>query len=233
MTQQDDDYHLAVGELVVGWGRLEEQFRRPNWKPSEVLVDIPAVAAMTGLSEDQVHRVRKVRNQASHSGRTRPTPNDMDEALGILEMVWTKLEPRPGRSAPTSRKKSRPMKDRNAPTLPPTLTAADPEPPTTYSNPKGDNPWDNDAVHWLLDQFSKPKPFKRGPLMECLRRQPAQVLNQPHRVLEAEELALLHGVIQREEFDPRRGKTMVRLYRTDSGRPVYPGTPPTEAVRSR
>ena len=109
----------------------------------------------------------------------------------------------------------------------------DVEPPTRYPNPRGDNPWDNDAVHWLLDKPDVAQRFKRGPLMECLRRQPARLRHQPHRVEEAADLARRHGVIQRREFDPGTGKTLVRLYRTDADRPRYQGTPPAEAATAK
>ncbi len=104
------------------------------------------------------------------------------------------------------------------------------DPPTTYPNPRNDNAWDNDAVHWLLDQPDVAASFKRGPLMECLRRQPGRVKNQPHRVEEAAGLARSHGVIQRQEYDAGTGKELVRLYRTDPDRPHYPGSPPPEAA---
>ena len=104
------------------------------------------------------------------------------------------------------------------------------DPPTTYPNPRNDNPWDNDAIHWLLDQPDVAASFKRGPLMECLRRQPGRLKNQPHRVEEATVLARSHGVIQRQEYDLGTGKELVRLYRTDPDRPRYPGSPPPEAA---
>jgi hypothetical protein len=105
---------------------------------------------------------------------------------------------------------------------PPLQAAADP--PSAYPNPRGDDPWDNDAVHYLLDQFDVSASFTRGPLMECLRRQPNRVKNQPHRVAEAAELARRHGVIQKPLFDAEVGKTVVRLIRTDLGAPAYPST---------
>ena len=96
------------------------------------------------------------------------------------------------------------------------------DPPSTYPNPRGDDPWDNDAVHYLLDQPDVAASFKRGPLMECLRRQPNRLKNQPQRVEEAAELARRHGVIQKSSYNADVGKTIVRLIRTDPGAPSYP-----------
>ena len=104
------------------------------------------------------------------------------------------------------------------------MTPSGPTPPTTYPNPRGDNPYDNDAVHWLLEQPGvHAAGWTRGTLMECLRRQPNRVRNQPDRVDEAARLAARYGVLQKEETDPRIGKSLVRLHRTDPGKPTYPG----------
>ena len=58
--------------------------------------------------------------------------------------------------------------------------------------------------------------------MECLRRQPNRVKNQPQRVEEAAELARRHGVIQNSSYNANVGKSVVRLIRTDPGAPSYP-----------
>lgn len=97
-----------------------------------------------------------------------------------------------------------------------------PSEPTTYPNPRNDNPWDNDAVHWLLDHADVAAEFTRGALMECLRRQPGRVRNQPERVARAAELANRHGVQQRLVEDATIGKSVIRLIRTDPERPEYP-----------
>ena len=94
--------------------------------------------------------------------------------------------------------------------------------PTQYPNPRGDDPWDNDAVHFLLDQEAVSAVFKRGPLMECLRRQMNRLETQPDRVEEAKLLAARFGVRQIECFDQHLGKTVVRLVRTDADAPTYP-----------
>ena len=81
-------------------------------------------------------------------------------------------------------------------------------------------------MHWLLEKPDVEAAFTRGTFMESLRCQPARVKAQPHRVEEAARLARKHGVIQRQEYDIELGKRIVRLYRTDRGRPAYPGSPP-------
>jgi transcriptional regulator with XRE-family HTH domain len=94
--------------------------------------------------------------------------------------------------------------------------------PPIERNDRGDNPWDEDTVQWLLDHPDVSARFRRGPLFECLRRQPNRLRNQPHRVKEAADLARKYGVIQREVYDPTIGKTVVRLIRTDQEAPDYP-----------
>lgn len=98
----------------------------------------------------------------------------------------------------------------------------DPEPPTVYPNPRSDDPWDSDAIGYLLAQPQVAHQWKRVPLFECLRRQANRMENDPQRVIAAAELARLHGVIQREIHDQRIGKHIVRLIRTDANAPRYP-----------
>lgn len=220
--EHDPDYLQAVGDLVIQWGRLESRFRNPErTRDSKVpIVDVRAVSLATGISERQVDDARRVRNDASHSDRPPPPLGKVKEALGVVEMVWRALDGQPAEATSL-------IPITGTLTLPPSEGV---EPPTTYPNPRGDNHWDNDAVHWLLEKPDVAERFKRGPLMECLRRQPGRLRREPHRVEQAAELAKRHGVIQRREFDPKTGKDMVRLYRTDPDRPCYPGTPPSEAV---
>ncbi len=58
-------------------------------------------------------------------------------------------------------------------------------PPSTYDNPREDDPWDNDAVQWLLLQPGGSS-CTRHNLAECLRHQPARVKKQPELVQRAE-----------------------------------------------
>jgi hypothetical protein len=70
--------------------------------------------------------------------------------------------------------------------------------PDTFDNPRGDDPWDNDAVQWLLRQPGG-EGWTRGTLFKALRRQPGWVSQRPERVEQAAALARRHGVQQREE----------------------------------
>ena len=90
--------------------------------------------------------------------------------------------------------------------------------PTRYPA-GGHDPWDVDAIYWLLEQPGGEE-WTRSSLGECLRRQPSRVENEPDRVAAAAAFARRHGVHQRE-FSRGRG-VIVRLYRTDSDAPSYP-----------
>ncbi len=93
--------------------------------------------------------------------------------------------------------------------------------PSTYPNPRNDDPWDNDTVHWLLEQPGG-EDWTRGVLMESLRRQPGQVERNPQRVTDAARFAKRNGVVQ---IGARRGAaTITRLLRTDEGAPEYPAS---------
>lgn len=93
--------------------------------------------------------------------------------------------------------------------------------PATYPNPRNDDPWDNDVVHWLLEQAGGAK-WTRGVLFECLRRQPNQTAKDPKRVRAAAQFARHHGVVQRRK--PHGQGTIIRLMRTDPAAPQYPST---------
>jgi len=91
--------------------------------------------------------------------------------------------------------------------------------PDTYENPRGDDPWDNDAVRWLLTQPGSELWTFRG-LFEALRQQPDWLEKRPDKVADAAALAQCYGVVQREEKFGRR--EIVRLERTDRDAPCYP-----------
>lgn len=81
-----------------------------------------------------------------------------------------------------------------------------------------DDPWDADAVRYLLGQ-SDVGTWTHGNLRECLRRQGNRMKRQPELVGEAARFARRHGVEQR---DGARGRgILVRLYRTDPDAPEY------------
>jgi hypothetical protein len=85
-----------------------------------------------------------------------------------------------------------------------------------------DDPWDANAVRWLLGQPGGGA-WTRGKLMQCLRKQPAQGARTPADVQHAADFADRHGVKRvAEEYGTQ---FVVRLYRTDAGAPSYPRTP--------
>lgn len=95
----------------------------------------------------------------------------------------------------------------------------DPLPPTTYPNPRNDDPWDHDAVQWLLLQDRNSR-WTRGSLFEALRRQSHLERNRPDLLADASRLASRYGVRQ---IDVARGTGQItRIVRTDPGAPKYP-----------
>lgn len=98
-------------------------------------------------------------------------------------------------------------------------------PPSEFPNPRGDDPWDNDAICWLLLQEGG-RGWTRQNLGECLRRQPNRLRNDAVNVERATSLARRHGVRQVELPFGRR--TIVRLVRTDRN---APGDYPAERLR--
>src|SRR4051812_26226641 len=94
--------------------------------------------------------------------------------------------------------------------------------PARYPNPRGDNAWDNDAVHWLLEHPDVAEHFDRHNLMECARRQPKRLENDLDRVILAAKLCERYGVVQVQVSDSSIGKTVWRLRRTDPNAPEYP-----------
>jgi hypothetical protein len=95
----------------------------------------------------------------------------------------------------------------------------DPPEPQICPNPRGDDAWDNDAVHWLLLQ-DRGTTRTRGALIEALRRQNRLVMNRPNVVADAVQQAARFGVRQVEV--PRSNRTITRLIRTHPGAPSYP-----------
>lgn len=95
----------------------------------------------------------------------------------------------------------------------------DPPEPATFPNPRGDDAWDNDAVHWLLHQDQSAQ-WTRGTLMEALRRQDRLVRNRPNIVADAAQLAARFGVLQVEL--PKGNRTITGLIRIDAGAPSHP-----------
>jgi hypothetical protein len=97
-------------------------------------------------------------------------------------------------------------------------------PPTTYgeSNERGNDPWDHDAVCWILEQLGKASGWTYGVFFECARKQPIRKQNDLDRVIDAARICGSLGVEQLEVRDPYLGKVVVRLRRTDADAPEYP-----------
>lgn len=92
--------------------------------------------------------------------------------------------------------------------------------PSHYPNVYGDDPWDNDTVHWLLDQPGVANEWTRVSLFEALRRQKRLVDTDHPDIRRAESLAQRYGVRQ---IDVPRGRGRItRLERTDAEAPPYP-----------
>lgn len=99
------------------------------------------------------------------------------------------------------------------------------EPPQQFSksNNRNNDPWDHDAVSWMLDQLGGATEWNYHNLFECARRQPKRLTSDLDRVVDAAHVCGQLGVEQLVNvFDQRRGKMVVRLRRTDPEAPVYP-----------
>lgn len=79
------------------------------------------------------------------------------------------------------------------------------------------DPWDTDAVRWLLadDRF---KGFGAAELLAYLRQQPATVKRNPERARQAQQLAWDCDMHMR----PDPGGHTIHLFRPDPKRPTYP-----------
>jgi transcriptional regulator with XRE-family HTH domain len=164
------------------------------------------VSAGLGLRElaEIVGRPPSTINRIEH-GHVEPSVSLMAEVLEACGFALTVV---PNWAAPTRR-------DTVVP------SASSPEPPTTYPNPRHNDPWDNDAVHWLLKQQGGSR-WTHGVLFEHARRQRRLVERDAPRLSGAAELAARHGVLQIDMFDHELGKQIVHLIRTDANAPAYP-----------
>ena len=98
------------------------------------------------------------------------------------------------------------------------------QPPMKYaeSNDRGNDPWDHDAICWILTHLGPTTKWTYGVLFECARKQHNRLQNDLDRVIEAASICGRYGVEQIEIRDPNLGKDIVRLRRTDSDAPDYP-----------
>jgi hypothetical protein len=95
---------------------------------------------------------------------------------------------------------------------------AGPKPPRRDPDRPQDDPWDANAIRYLLDT-PEGRQWTRGNLMECMREQGNRVRRQPDKVREAAELAVKYGVERR----PDPGAKTIHFFRTDDEAPLpYP-----------
>ena len=112
-------------------------------------------------------------------------------------------------------------------------------PPAEYadSNDRGNDPWDHDAVCWMLEQLGPTTEWTYHNLFECARKQKNRMENDVDRVVAAANVCGRFGVQQIELRDPKIGKLIVRLRRSDPGSPQYPShydnpsQPPTARMK--
>ena len=102
--------------------------------------------------------------------------------------------------------------------------AMEPTPPIDFadSNERGNDSWDHDAVCWMLAQLGSSTDWTYHNLFECARKQKNRLENDIDRVIVAANVCGRLGVQQIELRDPKIGKLIVRLRRTDPDAPDYP-----------
>src|SRR3954452_7614683 len=94
--------------------------------------------------------------------------------------------------------------------------------PDRYPNPRNDNAWDNDAVHWLLAHPDVAERFGGGAWRGCARRKPRLFETDIDGLILAARLCERYGIDQVQIFDPKLGKSIWRLRRRDPDAPEYP-----------
>ena len=177
------------------------------------LVGIQEVASILGVSTKRVHQL------ANEPASPADTSHCLDDVLDFIEprrgpqlafptpiaelacgRIWLADDIESWKQA------TRPTTDPPPGAVPP----RDPAMPHT-------DPWDADALRWLLDE-ERFQTFTATELLACLRRQPAMVKRNPERVDAARDLAWDCDVTVRT--DP--GGHTLHLFRLDPGRPTYP-----------
>jgi predicted DNA-binding transcriptional regulator AlpA len=155
------------------------------------LVGVHEIAELLGVSRQRVHQLAATPDF--------PTPV-AELAAGD---IWKRED------IETWRTRMRPFRRVKDVVVPP----RDPERPQ-------DDPWDANAVRYLLDT-PEGCTWTRGNLMECLREQGNRLAREPDRVRDAARLAEQHGVERRA--DPG-GKTL-HFFRSDRKAPrPYPSS---------
>lgn len=154
------------------------------------LVGTHEVAELLGVSRQRVHQLA--------------AEADFPEPEVVLKggTVWRRAAIEEWRDS---------MRSTSSGVVPPQVPSRDPERPQ-------DDPWDANAVRYLLRQPER-RGWTRGALMECLREQPNRRRKEPERVAEATRLAQRYGV----ERHPDAGGKTIHFFRTDRDAPrPYP-----------
>lgn len=139
--------------------------RRPSVPSSASLMSAFGCASRARQSGRRVPRRRELRKRAEQSRKWLSAVGPWEIAL-ILALPPPRERPRELIVLRfTSRRSVR------GPTQPVV-------PPDTYPNPRNDDAWDNDTVHWLLRQKGGRR-WAHGVLFECLRQQPKSDVEEP------------------------------------------------------
>jgi hypothetical protein len=146
----------------------------------------------------EVARLLKVRRQRVHQLAKEP---GFPEPTAVLRagQIWNRAD------IDVWKERTRPV------------SAASPSAPSRDPDRPQDDPWDAEVVRFLL-ATSEGRNWRRGELMECLRRQPNRLSRQPDRVAQAAALADRHNV----DCHPDPGGKTIHFFRQGEGAPVYP-----------
>lgn len=153
---------------------------------------------------------------------------EIAEMLGVSRQRVHQLTQTPGFPEPTARlsqgsvwktKHIEKWRKKMRPTNPLAETIIPAPPPRDPERPQ-DDPWDADAVRFLLNTPDGAA-WRRGDLMECMREQRKRVECQPDRVAAAARIAAKFGIDRR----PDPGGKTIHFFRTDDGAPApYPSS---------
>lgn len=161
--------------------------------PVAALAGVHEIAELFGVSRQRVHQLA--------------AEPDFPRPLAVLAAgaVWNRKD------VERWRDRMRPFaKARNKE---PQVPSRDPERPQ-------DDPWDADAVRYLLNT-PEGGAWRRGGLMECLRKQGNRVARQPERVAAAAALAKQYDV----DCHPDPGGKTMHFFRADGRAPrTYPAS---------
>ncbi len=177
--------------MLLTWS----MFRRRKRPEPEHLVGAQEIAELLKVTRQRVHQL----------SRDNQFPRPVAElAAG---QIWRREDIEQWRDKIRPTTQNDPRAERPAP------------PPRDPERPQND-PWDADALLYLL---SKPEgsQWSRGSLFECMREQGNRLKNQPDKVHQASDLAKRYGVDRR----PDPGGKTIHFFRTDAEAPrPYPSS---------